>query len=131
MSLLGGDLRTFLIADATITGLVVQRVYPNALPQNPTYPAITYNQVSGVRVRNLKGPSGTAQPRISINAWASTYLGARSLADAIRQRIDGYSGLMGSTVVGNVILDNEIDFFEDQVLVHRVLQDYFIFNEET
>lgn len=125
------DLRAFLMADDTISGLVGSRVYPNKLPENVAYPAIRYEQVSGVREYHLRGPSGRARPRISINAWATKYEDARGLADAIRRRLNGYAGTLGETEVGSIKLESEIDFFEDEVKVHRVAQDYMISFKET
>lgn len=128
-----GDLKAFLAADSGVQAIVSGRLYPRVLPQNVTYPAISYDQVSGVRVRDLLGPSGKVRRRITVNSWASTNIGAWNLADAVRQALDGFDGMMGSTFVGSVILDNEIAFIEDEagtVGVHRVLQDYIVAHAE-
>jgi hypothetical protein len=120
------DLVAFLEGLSTAAGT---RIYPQTLPQAPVYPAITYNQVSGVRDRDLCGPTGRARPRITINSWAEVYGDVHTMADAIRSALNGYRGSMGGTVIGNVILDNEFDLFEEGAGtrgVHRVVQDYII-----
>ena len=123
---LAGDLRTFILADATVTGLVVARMSPMRLPQNPTFPALVYTQISGPRDRNLSGPSGRVVARFQIDCWAKTYLQAQSLADAVRARLDGYQGTMGATVVGSVALENETDDLEEEPEEYRKIQDYMI-----
>lgn len=127
------DLRAYLIGGSAVSTLVGTRVYPVKLPQNPTYPAVTYEQVSGVRDYTLCGPNGLAWPRVTISSWALSYSGARALADAVRQRISGFHGEWGSsppTQIGSVHLDNELDLYEDEAEVYRVAQDYIIsFNE--
>lgn len=126
MTLLRGDLQEFLTDDATIAGLIGSRVYPDILPQSVTYPALTYSEVSGVRVRDFDGPTGRARLRISIHSWSETSLQRNQLADAVRTALDGYAGLMGTTSVGNIILDNELDIFEEEVPVYRKVQDFII-----
>lgn len=131
------DLVARLTGSSAISAIVLSRVYPQVLPQAPTLPAISYNLVSAVRVRDLEGPAGKSRHRISINCWANTYAAARSLADAVRREIDGYgSGYMGDTFVGSISLENEIDLFEEDagrqnVGIYRVVQDYIISHLET
>jgi len=126
------DLVDFLEESATVSSLVSDRIYPQILPQAATFPAITYNQVSGVRVSNLsEGPAGKCRRRITINLWAETELAAYALADAVRQSLNGYDGSMGATgtVVGSTRLDNEFATFEQDagtVGIYRVIQDYII-----
>lgn len=123
------DLHQFLVADAGISALVGRRVYPQNLPQAVTYPAISYEQISGVRVRNLLGPGGKVRRRIAINLWASTNIEVWNLADTVRRALDGFDGWMGSTFVGSTRLDNEVAFEEEEagtVGEHRVLQDYIL-----
>ncbi len=123
-------LRAFLLARPSIVALVGARIYPQILPQKPTYPAITYAQASGVRLRILEGPAGRARPRISINSWADTHETMDAVADAVRAALDGYAGPMGDLNVGSVVLDNEFETFEEEARMHRKLQDYIISHEE-
>jgi Protein of unknown function (DUF3168) len=124
------DLTTYLKADATIAAAVGPRVFPNIVPQGSAFPAISYNQVSGVRLYDVNnGPTGRAMPRITINSWATRYLEVRQLADAVRLRLNGFRGVMGSTRVGRITLDNEFDTFEEeagQSGIHRVVQDFIL-----
>ena len=130
------DLRAYVLSDATVAALVNSRMYPVKLPQNVTYPALSYNQVSGVRIYDLCGPTGRAKPRISINSWGESYADARALADAVRRAIQGFRGTLGDSPgaqIDDVKLDNEIDLDEPEagtVGVYRVMQDYIISHVE-
>jgi hypothetical protein len=124
-------LRAFLLAQPSIAALVGTRIYPQVLPQKPAYPAITYAQVSGIRVRGLDGPTGRARPRIAVNSWGASHREMDAVASAVRAALDGYAGPMGDLVVDSAVLDNEIEFFEEDAGVHRKLQDYIISHEET
>lgn len=123
------ELVAFLGQQTAISTIVSARIYPEVLPQHATLPAITYNQVSANRVRALSGPAGKARRRISINSWGETYKSAHELADAVRQTLEPFFGSMANTEVGSIMLDNEIDLFEEEAGVtgiYRVVQDYII-----
>lgn len=127
-------LRTHILGDTDITNLVGQRMYPVKLPQDPTMPAISYFRVSGIRHKSYGGPSGLAGPRIQIDAWAgepSGYKTAKELADLIRKRLDGFSGLLGTDRIWGAFLENDTDMYEDETKLHRVSQDYFVWYKET
>ena len=124
------ELVTRLNADGTVSGEVGTRIYPVKLPQDPTYPAITYNRVSGVRLHDLDGTAGRATPRLSINSWAATYAGCQTLAAAVRASLDGFNGTL-TTIKCVISLENEIDLFEQDVSIYRILQDYFVSHIET
>ena len=49
--------------------LVSNRVYAQFLPQDSTFPAITYSTISGVRNYHHSGQS-YAEHRIQIDCWA-------------------------------------------------------------
>lgn len=117
------DLRAHLLADTTVKGLIGTRMFPTKLPQKAAYPALTYSQVSGTRLRNLCATVHT-RPRISISSWGKTYAAVHALADAVKASIMDYRGSMGGTVIGDVSLDNQFDLYEDEAEVYRVVQDY-------
>lgn len=128
------DLVATIATYSSVTALVSTRVFPETLPQATTLPALTYSQVSAVRVRDHTGPAGKSRHRVSINCWASTYAGARALADAVRQNMDGFQGWWRDTFVGSVALVNEFDLFEEEAGVtgiYRVVQDYIVSHLET
>jgi hypothetical protein len=124
-------LHAFLLADPAVAALIGTRMTPLVLPQNTAYPALTYQRISGQRLRSVDGPAGRARPRMQIDSWAETYLEAKALAAAVRRALDGYAGPMGAAQVGAVSLDDERDIHEDEPKVSRVTQDYLISHEET
>lgn len=123
------ELRAFVLADGTVSGLIAGRFYPVIAPQGTAKPYATYQRISGPRLRNLDGPAGRAMPRIQIDAWAIDYAGAVALAGAIRSRIDGHNGLL-TTIRATVQIENERDDYDEQANLHRVSQDYLINHTE-
>jgi hypothetical protein len=124
------EMVAWLSSQTAISNSVGSRIYPEKLPQKPTLPALTYGQVSAVRVRDLSGPAYKSRTRVSFSCWASTHLAAHQLADALRQTLDDFYGTSwGDVVVGHIMLDNEFDLFEEEagtVGIYRVVQDYII-----
>lgn len=131
--LLIGDLAQFLILDPGVSAIVGSRCYPQTLPQAPVFPALSYIQIDAVRVRELEGPAGKARRRIQIDSWAKTNIERWELADAVRSALDGFSGMMGSTEIGSVNMQDERAFFDEEasiVGVYRVAQDFIIAHTE-
>lgn len=130
------DLRVRLLANATVSGLVSTRVYPNILPQKPTLPALVYSRISGPRIHTLTGTSGWSDARIQIDSWGATYIAAQDLAAAVRASLDGFIGSLddGNSPAATrrvaVRLDNERDLFEEEPDFYRVTQDYAIKHED-
>lgn len=106
------SLRMFVIADPAVSALVGPRVYTLKLPQTPQYPAVVYQRISGPRMHSHDGATGLAEGRWQFTAWARRYQDAKAVADALRQRMDGYSGAVGADEVGLIRLVNEFDEIE-------------------
>lgn len=100
---------SILVQDATINGLVSTRIYPNLIPQGKAMPAITYQQISGVRDAVMDGPTGLVAARFQINCWAKKYNDAKELTEAVRKELDGYSGTVNSRKIEVIMLEDEGD----------------------
>jgi len=72
-------------------------------------PAVTYQQISGVRDQTLSGPSGCVECRFQINCWAKSYKEADQLAEAVRGALDGYSGTKQDVIIQVIHLIDEAD----------------------
>lgn len=124
------DFLHFLSHQTAITAIVSDRIYPDTLPQNPTFPAITFSQVSRVGVDGLEGSCGKARRRVQVDCWATTRKGSWQLADAVRQTLNGFhTGTFADSVIGSVRLDNETGLFDEESKItgtYRVIQDYIL-----
>jgi hypothetical protein len=131
-------LRTFLLADASIAAIVGDRVRPVRLNQGETGTGITYLRVSGIGDHVMTGPSRIARPRFQIDCWAEAPGAANSLADLVKERLDGYQGLWTygadspptSIDVLGVFFENERDGFDSDNDMYSVSRDYFIWYRE-
>lgn len=128
-------LYSFLLVDSTISGLVGgERIYPVKIPQGVKKTSVVYTRISGEGDYAMVGPTGYVRPRIQIAAWAPTANEADTLARAVKARIDGYSGAMGSGAslvqVQGVFQADMREMWDEAAQLYGVMRDYFIHHEE-
>lgn len=75
-----------LLGSTDVTDIVGDRIYPSALPSNPTLPAVTYTLISSPRDVTQTG-SGLTRPRYRWDCWAETYDTAVALAIVVIQAL--------------------------------------------
>lgn len=115
-----GAVRSALLASAPVAALVGTRVYPiGSFPQSPTLPAIVYQRPSTVPDMLLDG-QGFVRIRMQLSLWATTFDGARTLADAVVTALDGYHG----GELRQVHLINLLDDYEPDTKLFRVIADF-------
>lgn len=102
------------------------RIYPLVLPQSWTAPAIVYQLINSDRLFNLAGVAGRAEKLFQITISGSSYGQVKSVADALRSALNGYSGAMGASSVGYVKLESDIDDYLEDTRVWEIMADYTI-----
>ena len=121
---------TVLSSAAAVAALVGSRIYPVLLDQGAgvlpsSLPAITYQRISEIREGSFGGPNALPGTLIQVDSWASSFLGAEAVAEAVRKAIDGYQGTpAGGNQVQASILENQVDHYEAEVKIYRRQQDY-------
>lgn len=110
------DLRTRLTGDTTIATLVSDRVYSVTRPYGATADSIIVMRSSSEPQHDLNNGAGFESGRFLIICLSETLTSADSIAEAVRQRIQGESGTWGSSKIFSVIFEDEAD-------------DYFPLNE--
>ena len=101
----------YLSTYAGLASLVSTRVYPVALPQGATLPAVTY------------------QARFQFTVWASSYADREAIALQLIAALEGYSGTMGGgsgVVVLAIQGEGETDDYEPSAKVWQAALDFTI-----
>jgi hypothetical protein len=118
------------IGDAT-DGPDEVRLWPGKLRQRPTLPAATFQMIS--RPRNEMthdGVSGLRSPRVQWSCWGKTYDDAHDLAEAVASELDGVTiVLAGSRIACSSVVD-ELDDYEKETGLSRVIVDTLLRQEE-
>jgi len=104
---------SMLTSDANVNAKVGSRIFPVFVPKGQMLPAITYQEISGVRDSHMKGASGLVNARYQINCWTKKYRAARELADLVRVALAPESDTYPDTIEGisiqAIMLLNEND----------------------
>ena len=109
------DLIHFLMADATLTGLISTRLYPHEAPQGTPAPYVVYSQVSGSQTHTHDGPTGNKRARFQFNVVGGSPASCEAVAEAIKGALEPDGGLhqaIGSsetTFVSRCTLGSEMD----------------------
>ena len=103
-----------------MAALVVTRIYPMLMPQNPTLPAIVYQKISGPRSYSHSGDQNLTFTRYQFSCWAHTYAGAKALAAQLRDCLSGrkYGVIRASFCV------NELDDYDPISKDFRIIVDF-------
>ncbi len=115
-----------LLADSPVAALVVARVYPDKLPQSPTYPAITYEIISDIPYRGLSGDHDKERVHARLHCWAVTAAVRNDLTRKVRAALSGFKGLMGTVKVSTVKFETWNDIYEDEPEVYRRVADFMV-----
>ena len=124
---------TYLTGYAGLTALIGTRVHPLRLPETPTYGAVTYQRISAPRIQSHTGSSALAFPRFQFDCYATTYLGAKRVAEQLRLALDGFKGTMGGATgvaVGSSLSQSDRDFYDPATRTWRVSIDFIIGHTE-
>jgi len=81
-----------LLADATLAGLVSNRIQWDTLPQGSAQPSIVMYVISGVTDYTMQGAGGYVQTRVQFDCRGTTAASARAVAQALEARISGFLG---------------------------------------
>lgn len=103
------DLSTYLKTRSVVSGIVGTRIYEGRAPQttgtSKVQPHITYRLLPGsTRHYHSTGASGLVQADIQLMFTDGTAVQARTLHEAVRNEIDGFSGTWGSTTIKSCFL---------------------------
>lgn len=121
----------YLSAQSAITALTGTRIYPIILPQDPTYPAITYS-IDNIRdtFTLTNGQTNFVGADIQIDAWATTQKGAEDLAALINTAMRNLKGSMAGVSVHAIYRDSQIDIYESEINAYRRSISYVCWHTE-
>jgi hypothetical protein len=105
------DLKAHLQADATISGLVADRIHPLILPQGSPTVAITYTLIFGELQNSLDGfTSGLSRISVQLDCWSQSFGTALTLALAVRDRMNIPAATFSTVITEYPTLDDyELD----------------------
>jgi len=119
-------IRTLLINDATVGGMIGVRAYADFMVQDPTLPAIVIAKISGNDRYSTGGSTGPATGRWQIDCYGSTVAEARELSAAVKNVLSGYKGAAGDETIQGSFLETEQDLFDFELKTYRRTMDFIV-----
>lgn len=124
------ELVAYLLADKGLALLIGNRLHDDVLPQSPTLPAVVWQRISTTRFHSQDGPSKLARPRFQFSCWATARLESIQVANALREALDGFSGMMNTQEAPAIFNEDERDDVDSETGLRRVMLDFFIWHKE-
>jgi hypothetical protein len=123
-------LRSMLLDDEEVEGMVGSRIYVGRLPQAVTYPAITLEPITLDDNNTIRTPSNLRWARIEVNAWAQSFAEVNDLFTRINKALNGNKGEFdGVDIRSCTSMIGGRYFYEDSVGAHRRLRDYGVWHK--
>ena len=122
---------SYLSGHTGVHAAVADRIYPFAVPQEMTLPAVAYQRVSGNRMLAHDGGPDFAEARIQFTCVADTYGEAKDGVRAIREAMHGFRGILGSVRVARCKVEAEYDGYATASAKPTVRLDVAILYQET
>lgn len=126
-------LYTKLKFDTALAARVGSRIYPVRVPQDATYPALSYFRASTHTFHAHHGASGIAAPLFQVSVWAKGTGGAlvvEEIADLVRLALDGFKGFVAGETIHGIFLRNQHDFYEDDTEIYHRPMDFEVWHAE-
>lgn len=116
-----------------LTALIGSRFYPQMMPQNPTYPAVTYFLVAAPRETAMGADPGIVYAHLQLSAWSTDYLEATNVAEQLRGTFQRWRGTVGSVEILDTLEwmahDAPPDFLNNVVIRQRICECKVIYRE--
>lgn len=112
-------IKEFLLTKISTVG---NRIYYSNLPQNPTYPAISFFRISNIRQHDIDSGSVYYQ----FDVWTLTYIQGVELAEQIRFALQREKSVINNIPVIQGVYLNEDDGYEPDTKLYHIAMDFKI-----
>lgn len=129
-------LYSYLSGVAGLTALISNRIYPLVMPQNPTLPAISYQEISRLQPHTMGDDPDLGRPRYQFTIWAASLASARAVAKQLkaalqnqRNQLWGGAGGVTVTVLGPENQQEGYQRLDSGAEIFSISQDYFFWHD--
>ena|SRR5690348_2121793 len=107
------------------------RVYPQVLPQRPSYPSATYQLVGRQRQPMVDGTTNDmARASVQVDVYADTSEAVDTGSAALIAALQDFRGQWGGRQISRVLLENEIDLTDVEPGLFRNSMTFSIWHDE-
>lgn len=96
MTCLPEDLRTLIVGTTPIAALISTRCHYNHVPESAAKPFVWFRVASDNEELTLDGTGGLHEAVCDLECCGNSESSAQSVADAVKSKLHGFKGTMGS-----------------------------------
>jgi hypothetical protein len=100
------DLRGILTGSTSVAAFSSNRVYQDQLPQNPSYPAISFLLISEIRYPLMGVDAVNIQSRYQFDCWGTSPSSANGLKNAVIGAIERYGSSTGTKDIETIFIED-------------------------
>ena len=104
------NLRTFLLADSTLSAITTS-IHINRVPESKTNPYVWIQTSDSETELNLDGSTGPTTTTFNIEAPSTSLDNAKDMQAAIKNKLHGHTGTLGTQQVAFCRIDNLDDAY--------------------
>lgn len=102
-----------LKASTGLTALVSDRIYPDVMPDAPTYPSVTFQKVSGSSARGAMNDPPLMAASFQVSSWAKSRAQASKIAAQARKALDRKRKISVTGVaLDDCFYESDVDMFD-------------------
>lgn len=113
-----------------LSSLVSTRVWYARLPQDPTLPAVTVQEISAVPASAMGRDTGHVRGRVQVDAWGSDRAEAKEAGEQVRAALQRYDGTHNSSELVFVDMNSAGVIYESEGRIWRHRQDFGVWFTE-
>jgi len=106
-----------------VAGLIVARCYPQMIPEDVTFPLVTFQVVSSDPYTQDRSGAERSKSRVQFNCYAATSDGAAALAAQVKSAWNGYTK---GCDIGFALLRNSLETYNTATNIYRFIVDVLI-----
>ena len=113
------DLRSHLLADSNISGIVGTAIHALRLPQDTTSTAIVYDIAAGYPESQIGSLETVIRHSVTLHVYSPSYVTMRQLSEHITNNLNGMQSAMGSSSVTGAHMVSAINTYEEEQKLYR------------
>jgi hypothetical protein len=130
MASIEASLQTRLAGYAGLSALVAARIYPEHLPQNPTYPSVVFERQITERESAMGSDVGVVAAVFSVESHGSTFASAMAVATQVLGALQRYSGTVDSIVILDSFVTGEDQDYDPETGTYSKRLDFQVWHRE-
>lgn len=119
-------LYSLLKNDATVAGLVGDKIYPYMADENIALPYIVYEETGNEPTNTKQGISDLDTISVNIESYAGSVLDLNTLRAAVRSKLERFNGIVGTKNIDTITFRGESNGYSLENRIYLNIQQFTI-----